>query len=283
MLNELYHSLNPIAFTLGFVQIRWYALAYLAAFGLGGLIMWSRIRHWKLWIPAEDLLVSVCFTALGIIFGARLGYCLFYGNGYYLSHPFEICMFSQGGMSFHGGLVGALIAGYIVCKALRLSFITMADLCAIVAPVGLFFGRCANFINGELWGKPTNLPWGIVFAGGGAVPRHPSQLYEAFLEGIILFIILFALSHKVPARSKGTFIGWFLLLYGVFRIAVEFVRVPDVQLGYLVRFVTMGQVLSLPLVIAGIIILVIAYKTHAPQSGKKASPAQNDAKTSLNS
>lgn len=269
MLNSLYHVLDPIAFAVGPIQIRWYALAYLAAFAFGGLIMWSRIRHWKLWIPAEDLLVAICFTALGIIFGARFGYCLFYGNGYYFLHPLEMFAFSQGGMSFHGGLVGALVAGYLVCKALRLSFITMADLCAIVAPAGLFFGRCANFINGELWGKPTNLPWGVVFSGGGALARHPSQLYEAFLEGIVLFIILFTLSHKVPPRPKGTFIGWFLLLYGVFRIAVEFVRVPDVQLGYLVGFVTMGQVLSVPLVIAGIIVLIIARLKHVPQSGKR--------------
>lgn len=268
MLNNLFHALSPVAFTIGPLQIRWYGLAYLAAFVVGGFVMWTRIRHWEIRIPAEDLLMVVCITAIGIIFGARLGYCLFYGNGYYAAHPAEIFAFSEGGMSFHGGLIGAVIAGFIACKAMRLSFITMADLAAIVAPIGLFFGRIANFINGELWGKVTTLPWGIVFPGAGTLPRHPSQLYEAALEGLLIFIILFALSHKVPARPKGTFIGWFLLLYGVFRILVEFVRVPDTQLGYIAGVITMGQILSIPLVVAGIIVLVIAHKKKAPQTGK---------------
>lgn len=268
MLNSIYHALNPVAFSIGPLQVRWYALAYLLAFLLGALVMWSRIKHWKLHIPVEDLLLAVCVTALGIMLGARLGYCLFYGNGYYVAHPLEILAFSQGGMSFHGGLAGAFIAGFIICKWLHLSFFTMADLAAIVAPLGLFFGRCANFVNGELWGKPTDLPWGVFFAGAGGVSRHPSQLYEAFLEGLVLFIVLFALSHKVPARPKGTFLGWFLVLYGIFRIFVEFVRVPDVQLGYLIGGATMGQLLSIPLVVAGIAVLIISYKKHAPQTGK---------------
>ena len=272
MLNDIYHSLNPVAFSLGPLDIRWYGLAYLLAFLVGGFLMWSRIRHWKIRIPAEDLLIVVSITGIGIVVGARLGYCLFYGNGTYFVHPLEILAFSEGGMSFHGGVIGALIAGFLATKAMRLSFITMADLVAIVAPVGLFFGRIANFINGELWGKVTNVPWGVVFETGGVLPRHPSQLYEALLEGLVLFIILFALSHKVPARPKGTFIGTFLLLYGVFRILVEFVRVPDVQLGYLWGFITMGQLLSIPLVIAGIVILVIAYKKKAPQTGKEVWP-----------
>lgn len=272
MLNDIYHSLNPVAFSLGPLDIRWYGLAYLLAFLVGGFLMWSRIRHWKIRIPAEDLLIVVSITGIGIVVGARLGYCLFYGNGTYFAHPLEILAFSEGGMSFHGGVIGALIAGFLATKAMRLSFIPMADLVAIVAPVGLFFGRIANFINGELWGKVTNVPWGVVFETGGVLPRHPSQLYEALLEGLVLFIILFALSHKVPARPKGTFIGTFLLLYGVFRILVEFVRVPDVQLGYLWGFITMGQLLSIPLVIAGIVILVIACKKKAPQTGKEAWP-----------
>lgn len=269
MLNDFYQSLHPVAFALGPLQIRWYGLAYLLAFVVGGFLMWSRIRHWKISISAEDLFVVVSITALGIIVGARLGYCLFYGNGTYFAHPLEIFALSEGGMSFHGGVMGAVIAGYIATKAMHLSFITMADLVAIVAPVGLFFGRIANFINGELWGKVTNLPWGVVFATGGSLPRHPSQLYEALLEGVVLFVVLFALSHKVPARPKGTFVGMFLLLYGVFRILVEFVRVPDIQLGYLWGFITMGQLLSIPLVAAGLIILIIAFKKKAPQTGKE--------------
>ena len=173
-------------------------------------------------------------------------------------------------MSFHGGLVGVIIGGVIAAKITKIPFLTLADMGVVGVPIGLFFGRCANFINGELWGAPTDLPWGVIFGGAaGMMPRHPSQLYEALLEGVVLFIILFALSRKTPARPRGTFFGTFLLLYGLFRFMIEFIRQPDAQIGYLLGtdWFTMGQALSIPLMIAGVIFLVYAWKTKEPQMG----------------
>jgi len=196
---------------------------------------------------------------------------LFYGAGYYLAHPLEVFATWDGGMSFHGGLVGAIVGGYITSRGLHISFVTICDLAACGAPVGLFFGRCANFINGELWGKETSLPWGVMFSdtGGGAVYRHPSQLYEALLEGVVLFVIMMVLSRKRPPRPQGTFIGTFLACYGVFRFLIEFVRLPDAQLGYLLGtdWLTMGQCLSVPLVVIGIIVIATARRLDRPQVG----------------
>ncbi len=267
MLNELYHSLNPVAFQVGPLAVRWYGLAYLAAFVVGGLVIGRIVRHWRLDLSAEDIMTGVIGVAFGAILGGRLGYVLFYGAGYYWAHPLEILAFSEGGMSFHGGLVGAVVGGIVACRPYRISIPTFCDLGVIVAPIGLFFGRLANFVNGELWGKPTDLPWGVVFETGGAVARHPSQLYEALLEGVVLFVVLYALSRRLPPRPQGTFLGWFLTLYGCFRILVEFVRVPDAQLGYLLGPVTMGQLLSLPLVALGIGVLVWAHRAQRPQRG----------------
>lgn len=268
-LNDFYHSLNPIALQIGPLVIRWYGLAYLAGFVLGGLMAWRIIRRWKLDFTSDELFNIVVGIALGIIVGARLGYVIFYGAGYYLEHPLEILAVNQGGMSFHGGLVGAIVGGSIVCHGQRISIPTMCDIGMIVAPIGLFFGRCANFVNGELWGKPTDLPWGVMFETGGNVYRHPSQLYEALLEGVVLFVVLFALSRKLPPRPQGTFIGTFLVGYGCFRFLIEFVRVPDAQLGYLIDgVITMGQILSVPLVVAGVVILVVAHRLRRPQVGR---------------
>lgn len=266
MLNDLYQSLDPIAFTIGPISVRWYGLAYLAGFILAGLVMALTARRWKLRLRGDDLMVVVVFIAFGVIVGARLFYVLFYNLPYYVAHPSHILLFNEGGMSFHGGLAGGLAGGWLACKTLRLSFVTMADLAVIGAPIGLFFGRLANFVNGELWGKPTDLPWGVAFASGGGVMRHPSQLYEALLEGVVLFVVLFALSRRTPARPRGTFVGVFLCLYGIFRFIIEFVRVPDAQLGYLFGPVTMGQLLSLPLVVAGVAVLVISSRRGSPQS-----------------
>lgn len=170
-------------------------------------------------------------------------------------------------MSFHGGLVGAVVGGAIVCRMYHISIPTICDLGVIGAPIGLFFGRCANFVNGELWGKETDLPWGVMFETGGAVYRHPSQLYEAILEGLVIFAVLYVMSRRVPPRPQGTFMGAFLTLYGVARILVEFVRVPDAQLGYLFGPITMGQLLSLPLVVIGVALLVGAHRLGRPQVG----------------
>lgn len=265
MLNDIYQMLDPVAFSIGSYEVRWYGLAYIAGFIVAALVLFRVAKRWKMPLSADEVLLVIVSIALGVIVGARLFYVLFYNFDYYVQNPSHILMFTEGGMSFHGGLVGALLGGYAACRYLRLSFVTLCDLAVIGAPWGLFFGRCANFINGELWGKPTDLPWGVAFESGGGIFRHPSQLYEALLEGIVLFAVLYALSRRVPPRSQGTFIGVFLAGYGIVRFVIEFVRVPDAQLGYLFGPVTMGQLLSIPLVVAGIAILFAAHRLKRPQ------------------
>lgn len=262
MLNELYHSLNPVAFSWGPITIYWYGLAYIVGSILTAIIMYRTQRRWKLGVSLEDVVTVMTGVVLGLIVGARLFYVVFYGAGYYLENPLEIFALNHGGMSFHGGLVGGIVGGALVCRLYRLSVWTIADLAVIGAPAALFLGRCANFVNGELWGKPTDLPWGVVFESGGDVARHPSQLYEALLEGVVLFCIMQVLSRRTPIPPQGTFMGVFVAWYGVARILVEFVRVPDAQLGYLFGgVITMGQLLSVPLVVIGV--ALIAYARHA--------------------
>ena len=264
-LDDLYHSLDPIAFQIGPFAVRWYGLGYLAGFIIAGILIYRLARRWGLKVSVDDVLGVMCGVCLGIIIGARIGYVVFYGAGYYLAHPLSVFALSEGGMSFHGGLVGATVGGCIACVHDRIEIPTFADLLACSAPVGIFLVRCANFVNGELWGKECDLPWAVRFESGGDVFRHPSQLYEALLEGVVMFIILWALSRKLPPRPQGTFVGTFLVWYGICRILVEFVRVPDAQLGYLFGFVTMGQLLSLPLIIIGVCLLLWAWRTKRPQ------------------
>lgn len=262
MLNEIYHSLNPVAFSWGPITIYWYGLAYIVGSILTAIIMYRTQRRWKLGVSLEDVVTVMTGVVLGLIVGARLFYVVFYGAGYYLENPLEIFALNHGGMSFHGGLVGGIVGGALVCRLYRLSVWTIADLAVIGAPAALFLGRCANFVNGELWGKPTDLPWGVVFESGGDVARHPSQLYEALFEGVVLFCIMQVLSRRTPIPPQGTFMGVFVAWYGVARILVEFVRVPDAQLGYLFGgVITMGQLLSVPLVVIGV--ALIAYARHA--------------------
>ena len=269
MLDNLYQMLDPIAVQIGPLQIRWYGLAYVAGFICAFLILGNLSKRWRVRVNEDAFFVIVFSVILGVIIGGRAGYVLFYGDGYYLQHPEKILAFNEGGMSFHGGLIGVLVGGYIASRITHIPFLTLADMGAVGAAIGLFFGRCANFVNGELWGAPTDLPWGVVFGGAaGTMPRHPSQLYEALLEGVVIFCVLFALSRKNPPRPRGTFIGLFLVMYGVFRFLVEFVREPDVQLGYLWGgWLTMGQVLSVPLIVAGIALLIYAVTMKLPQEG----------------
>lgn len=269
MLDNLYQMLDPIAVQIGPLQIRWYGLAYVAGFICAFLILGSLSKRWRVRINEDAFFVIVFSVVLGVIIGGRAGYVLFYGDGYYLQHPEKILAFNEGGMSFHGGLVGVLVGGYIASRITHIPFLTLADMGVVGAAIGLFFGRCANFVNGELWGAPTDLPWGVVFGGAaGTMPRHPSQLYEALLEGVVIFCVLFALSRKNPPRPRGTFIGLFLVMYGIFRFLIEFVREPDVQIGYLWGgWLTMGQVLSVPLIVAGIALLVYAVTMKLPQKG----------------
>ena len=269
MLNDIYQHLDPVAFAIGPFSVRWYGLAYLAGFFLAGFIIYKTAKRWKVNLDVDSLSTIVISVVVGILLGGRLGYCLFYGDGYYFQNPVEILHVNNGGMSFHGALFLGSVAGILACRHLKMPVLTFADLACVGVPLGLFFGRLANFVNGELWGAPTDLAIGVVFGGNaGTMPRHPSQLYEAFLEGIVIFVVMFALSRKVPPRKQGTFSGLFLLLYGVFRIAVEFVREPDVQIGYLYGgWLTMGMVLSIPLVLLGIALLIYAKITKRDQCG----------------
>lgn len=269
MLNDIFQSLDPVAFTLGPVTVRWYGIAYVLGFICAALVIWRLAKRWRVRVNEDALLTIMVCAVVGIILGGRLGYVLFYGNGSYLQNPLEIFALNHGGMSFHGGLIGALLSGIVAAKFTGVPYLTLADLGCVAAPLGLFFGRLANFVNGELWGAPTDLPWGVVFGGAaGNFPRHPSQLYEAVLEGIVIFCVLFALSRKLPPRPRGTFLGIFLVMYGVFRLLVEFVREPDVQLGYLWGgWLTMGQLLSVPLIVVGVCVLIYAVRMKKPQQG----------------
>lgn len=276
MLNDIYHMLDPIAFSIGPFTARWYGIAYIVGFLLAILVMYFVAKRWKVRFSADDVCVVFLAGMLGVIIGGRLGYVLFYNFELYAAHPLEILNFAHGGMSFHGGFVGALVGGVIAAKIIKMPYLSLVDLVIIGAPLGLFFGRCANFVNGELWGAPTDLPWGVVFGGSaGMIPRHPSQLYEALLEGLLLFVILFVMSRRRPPYPRGTFTGVFMLGYGLARFLVEFVRLPDVQLGYLYGdWFTMGQLLSVPLIIAGIALLVYAHMTKHAQEGPRHQIAQ---------
>jgi len=251
-----YPEIDPIIFALGPLKIRWYGLMYVIAFLLAWWLARKRaIESWSIIKPAQvdDLLF---YGMLGVIVGGRLGYALFYGWDQLTSDPLYLFKITQGGMSFHGGLAGVMIAMWLYARHLGIRFWGVLDFVAPIVPLGLGFGRIGNFINGELWGKPTDLPWG--FSVNGTV-LHPSMLYEAILEGFVLFAILWVFSSR--ERPYMSVSGLFLLLYGVFRFAVEFVRVPDSHLGYLAMdWLTMGQILTLPMIILGSVLLVMAYK-----------------------
>jgi phosphatidylglycerol:prolipoprotein diacylglycerol transferase len=249
--------IDPVIVAVGPLAIRWYALAYIAGIVLG----WRLLRRQVRLDPpvAQPLQVDdfVTWATLGIVLGGRLGYVLFYRPGHYLTAPWEIFYLWEGGMSFHGGMLGVVTAILLFCRQQKLSILGFGDrLCAVV-PIGLFFGRIANFINGELWGRTTDVPWAMVFPTGGPEPRHPSQLYQAGMEGVLLFILLQVLLHVPSLRARPGFLaGAFLAGYGVARSVGELFRQPDAQLGFLFAGATMGQLLSLPMVIAGLVLML---------------------------
>jgi phosphatidylglycerol:prolipoprotein diacylglycerol transferase len=274
---------SPIAFSLGPIAIRWYALAYLAAFLVGwwmfkkllGAVYDGGVTFSESYLqrqPSKKVAPPVVlggksddlFTALilGVIIGGRLGYVLFYNLPFFIAHPLEIFAIWHGGMSFHGGLLGVIIAVFFFARKNKIKTFSILDLLSIVAPIGLFFGRIANFINMEVMGRATNQPWGVVFTGTpDTTPRHPSPLYEAALEGVLLFVIMFALWRWTRLRERvGALSGIFAILYAVFRIFAEQFRQPDAQLGFLMgNWLTMGMTLSAAMLIAGIILLVRAF------------------------
>ncbi|GBD43913.1 Prolipoprotein diacylglyceryl transferase [bacterium HR40] len=254
-------AIDPVAIAIGPIAIRWYALAYLAGLLLGWWLARRLVARpgWKLRPEAlDDLLV---YVTLGIVLGGRLGYVLVYNPSYYAEHPLEILFLWRGGMSFHGGLSGVAIACWLFARQRGIALLEVTDLIAAIAPLGIFFGRLANFINGELWGRPTDVPWAVIFPAAGPEPRHPSQLYEATLEGLVLFAILQLWAWRPRAAADaGLLTGLFLSGYGLARGFLELYREPDPQLGFLWGGLTMGQLLSLPLVGLGLLLLLGVYR-----------------------
>jgi phosphatidylglycerol:prolipoprotein diacylglycerol transferase len=275
--------IDPIAIEIGPFAIRWYALAYVA--GIVGGWWYSRrlVADAPLWgdvkrpTPADmdDLIIWV---ALGIVLGGRIGYVLFYNFESYLADPLEILTIWRGGMSFHGGFLGVVLAMALFARARGLNLLSLLDVGAVVTPIGLFTGRLANFVNGELWGRPApDVPWAVVFPAAGPEPRHPSQIYEAFGEGLVLLLVLGIAARFVGFRRPGTLAGLFAAGYGIARIACEFFREPDEQLGFLfggafasLGGITMGQVLSLPMILAGILLIWLARKGWTRRRGARA-------------
>ncbi len=256
---------DPVALQIGPIAIRWYALAYVAGL-FGGLFYakqlartdgyWSTASRRPSSADLEDLLL---YATLGVILGGRLAYVLFYNPTYYAAKPIEALAIWSGGMSFHGGLAGATLAMYLFARSRGLSFLSLADVVATVAPLGLFLGRIANFVNSELWGRVTTAPWGVLFPNGGPLPRHPSQLYEAATEGLLLMILLFLAARGGAYKRPGLVTGLFGAGYAVARIGCEFFREPDPQLGFLAGgFATMGMLLSLPMLALGLWLILRA-------------------------
>jgi phosphatidylglycerol:prolipoprotein diacylglycerol transferase len=252
--------IDPVFLSIGPLQFRWYGLMYVLAFIATYLIIRSEVKRRGLPLTSDDISDLVFFGAMGVVLGGRLGYILFYKPAFYLAHPLQVFSVWEGGMSFHGGFLGVLAAFALYARRKGIPFFTLIDMAALCAPVGLGLGRIGNFINGELYGRQTDAPWGIVFPGGGGVPRHPSQLYEAFLEGLVLFLIVRFASRHSNATGVA---GWtFVAGYGLFRFIVEFFRQPDDHLGLIVSFLSMGQLLSLPMFLLGSVMAFRRYRSR---------------------
>jgi phosphatidylglycerol:prolipoprotein diacylglycerol transferase len=260
-----YPRIDPVLVHIGPLAIRWYALAYIFGILIGWFYARAIIRAPKLWggkppLSATDFDDFILWVTVGIIAGGRLGYVLFYNLPVFAAHPLQIFELWTGGMSFHGGFTGCVVAVVLFARTRGIPFLSLGDVTCAVAPIGLFLGRLANFVNGELWGRPADVPWAMIFPNGGPIPRHPSQLYEASLEGLVLFIVL-ALAIRFGALKRpGLIIGIFACCYAVARTISEFFREPDVQLGFLWHGTTMGMLLSIPLFIAGLCFIFYALK-----------------------
>ena len=246
----IHPNIDPIAFSIGPLAVRWYGLMYLAGFAIGWWLATRRISRGQAPITRKQLDDLLFLIVLGVILGGRLGYVLFYKPAHYLANPLEVFAIWQGGMSFHGGLLGVMLAMAFAAWRHRIDYLRLMDFVAPLCPLGIAAGRMGNFINGELWGRVTDVPWGMVFRGAGDAPRHPSQLYQFALEGVLLFIILWWYSSK--PRPRGAVSALFLIGYGVFRFVAEFAREPDTFLGYLAMGLTMGQWLCLPMIAGGL-------------------------------
>lgn len=267
-------NFDPVIVQLGPFAIRWYALAYIGGILLGWWYARFIIRTERFWgerrspVKLEQYDDFIVWITLGIILGGRAGYVLFYNFPHFAQHPLEILELWKGGMSFHGGFLGCLIAVLAFAYKRNVPVLSLGDITCAVGPLGLFLGRIANFINGELWGRASDMPWAVMFPGGGGVPRHPSQLYEAVLEGVVLFVLLAALVNRGALRRPGLIVGIFAIGYSLARIVSEFFREPDAQLGFLWGGLTMGMILSVPLMLAGIGFVIYALR-HRPLRGSR--------------
>ena len=264
---------DPVAFSIGPFVVRWYALAYIGGIVLGWIYARALIKNEKLWRGSSPITLAqmddfVLWVTIGIIVGGRTGYVLFYNPAFFMQHPAEILELWKGGMSFHGGFLGCVVAVMAFARLNNTSILSLGDITTAVGPIGLFLGRIANFINSELWGRPADpdLPWAMIFPNGGPIPRHPSQLYEAALEGIVLFTILAVMIRMGALKRPGLILGSFISIYGIARIIGEFFREPDPQLGFLWGGLTMGMLLSVPMIIAGALIIVAAWRRKAAES-----------------
>jgi phosphatidylglycerol---prolipoprotein diacylglyceryl transferase len=283
MPNWIYtHNLNPVLIKIGPLEPRWYALMYLLGFFVTYQMISRNPRFLGMGFNKDDAMDFLTYGFFGVILGGRLGYVLFYNLPMYLQKPWEILMVWTGGMSFHGGLIGSALAIMVYARHKKIPLLRMFDIVAIPAPLGLMFGRLGNFINGELWGKPTAGNWGVIFnaTGGGPAPRHPTQLYEAGLEGALLFLIVWLASRYAKNLKEGSLAGLFLLFYGLGRSVIEFTRIPDIQLGYLLgtNWLTMGHVLCLPMILIGLGLLIWVNRPSAPaQTNTSEQPNQETA------
>jgi phosphatidylglycerol:prolipoprotein diacylglycerol transferase len=246
----IHPNIDPVAFSVGPLAVRWYGLMYLAGFVIGWWLGMWRIKQGRAPVTRTQFDDLLFLIVLGVILGGRLGYVLFYKPGYYAAHPLEIFAVWQGGMSFHGGLLGVMLAMVFAARRHGIDYLRLMDFVAPLVPLGIAAGRVGNFINGELWGRPTELPWGMLFRGAGDLPRHPSQLYQVALEGLTLFALLWWFSAR--PRPRGQVSALFLIGYGTLRFIAEFGREPDAFLGYLALGLTMGQWLCLPMVAGGV-------------------------------
>ncbi|MBI5213589.1 MAG: prolipoprotein diacylglyceryl transferase [Nitrospirae bacterium] len=253
-----YPDISPEIIRIGPVAVRWYGMMYLIGFAVSYLLVRYQINKKGLNLSKDFVESLYSYLIFGLLLGARLGYVVFYNLPYYIGHPLEVFAVWQGGMSFHGGMIGSVIAGVLFCRKFKIDAWQVADLIIAAAPIGIGLGRLGNFINGELYGRVTDAPWAMIFPGGGPFPRHPSQLYEFFLEGIVLFTVLWALKDK--GFRTGALSSVFLILYGAFRFFVEFFREPDVQIGYILGFITMGQILSAAMTCLGLWIIYMRKK-----------------------
>lgn len=251
----IFPQIDPVFLRIGPLEFRWYGLMYIVSFLAAYWILRWAARERDLPLSADDIADMVFSVALGIILGGRLGYVLIYNLGWYMAHPLKIFAVWEGGMSFHGGMIGSLVAGLLFSRKKGVAPLDIADIGFLTAPVGLFLGRLGNFINGELYGRVTDVPWGVIFPSGGSLPRHPSQLYEALLEGPVTLAILWLVFRQRYLR--GCVLWSFIGLYGLFRFLVEFFREPDAQVGFVLGPLSMGQLLSLPMAIIGLTLFVI--------------------------